>query len=91
MTNGAGQPVEALEPLLVEQQKKFVAAAPPEVAELVREKTKALIDTGIAERALRQGEQAPDFALPDHRGNEVKLSDLLAGGPAVVAFYRGSW
>jgi peroxiredoxin len=34
---------------------------------------------------------APPFALPDSRGNVVRLADLLARGPVVVVFYRGHW
>jgi thioredoxin-dependent peroxiredoxin len=33
-----------------------------------------------------QGDQAPDFELPDQNGNPIKLSDLR-GQPVVVYFY----
>lgn len=33
------------------------------------------------------GAKAPDFALPDHDGHEVRLSNLTAKGPVVVFFY----
>ena len=36
------------------------------------------------------GVVAPDFALRDHRGNEVRLSSLR-GQPVVLLFYRGFW
>jgi thioredoxin-dependent peroxiredoxin len=35
---------------------------------------------------IEQGDEAPDFALPDQDGREVKLSDFR-GQPAVVYFY----
>jgi peroxiredoxin Q/BCP len=35
---------------------------------------------------IEQGDQAPDFALPDQDGREVKLSDFR-GQPVVVYFY----
>lgn len=41
--------------------------------------------------ALKVGEQAPDFELPDALGNQIKLSGLLDNGAVVVTFYRGSW
>ncbi len=41
--------------------------------------------------ALAVGDTAPDFALPDAMGRETRLSDLLARGPVVLTFYRGSW
>ena len=40
---------------------------------------------------LKVGDKAPDFTLPNVRGESVSLSDILAKGPAVVAFYRGAW
>jgi peroxiredoxin Q/BCP len=36
---------------------------------------------------MKAGDTAPDFELPDERGNPRKLSDLLAGGPVVLFFY----
>jgi peroxiredoxin len=41
--------------------------------------------------ALRAGDRAPAFRLPDARGGEVALGDLLADGPVVLVFYRGAW
>jgi len=37
------------------------------------------------------GEQMPDFVLPDLEGRLVSLAEILAGGPAVIAFHRGHW
>ena len=50
-----------------------------------------LINSGAAEQALKEGAEAPDFTLPDARGNAVTLSHLLAQGPAIITFYRGQW
>ncbi len=36
-------------------------------------------------------DRLPDFRLPDHAGNERSLSELVAGDPTVVQFYRGFW
>jgi peroxiredoxin len=33
----------------------------------------------------------PDLTLPDHAGNERRLSDLAAGDPVVLHTYRGWW
>lgn len=41
--------------------------------------------------AIKIGEKAPDFKLPNPLGKDVQLSDLLSKGPVVVTFYRGSW
>jgi len=47
--------------------------------------------TGIAERARRAGDLAPDVTLPDANGQPVRLSDLWRQGPLVIVFYRGGW
>lgn len=50
-----------------------------------------LIASGAAEKALKEGAQAPDFTLLDTLGIPVTLSHLLAQGPVVITFYRGEW
>jgi peroxiredoxin len=40
---------------------------------------------------LTDGERFPDVELLDHAGNRRRLSDLVAGDPAVLQFYRGWW
>jgi thioredoxin-dependent peroxiredoxin len=42
--------------------------------------------SAYAWRMIQTGEQAPDFELPDHDGNPVRLSDLR-GRPVVLYFY----
>ena len=37
---------------------------------------------------LRIGDSAPEFRLPVLDGGEVTLGDLLAGGPALLAFFK---
>jgi len=41
--------------------------------------------------ALDVGANAPAFTLPDARGGELALADLLTQGPVVLVFYRGAW
>ncbi len=43
------------------------------------------------DNALKVGQSAPDFTLPDVFGNNVSLKSLLAKGPVVISFYRGEW
>jgi hypothetical protein len=44
------------------------------------------------ETALRVGQQAPDFTLPDVDGRMVSLSQLRQGKrAALLIFYRGYW
>jgi peroxiredoxin len=39
---------------------------------------------------IEAGTKAPDFSLPDHRGQEVSLSDFV-GRKLVLAFYPLDW
>src|SRR5438105_3908138 len=50
-----------------------------------------LMTSGAAENALKEEAQAPDFTLPNARGNAVTLSHLLTQGPVIMTFYRGQW
>lgn len=47
--------------------------------------------SSLAEQALKAGDDAPDFFLPDDRGRLVALQALLERGPVVLAFVGGSW
>lgn len=60
-------------------------------AAIMEEATEDLIRSGMVERAKKIGDRAPDFTLPDATGELVRLADLLARGPVVVTFYRGTW
>ena len=62
---------------------------PPEVVAILRRGIDYTRESGAA--GLRIGERAPDFALPNQRGETVTLSDRLSGGPVVLNFYRGVW
>lgn len=80
-----------LQEALQEFKKGVVTKLPAEYVALMDEATEALIRSGIAEKAKKVSEMAPDFTLPNTSGELVKLSDLLAQGPVVVTFYRGTW
>lgn len=53
--------------------------------------TAELIASGQAERALKVGDRAPTFELPDADGKPVSSRSLLEQGPLVLTFYRGVW
>lgn len=72
-------------------REESLAGLPPEALAAFQEASVALARSGIAERALRVGEQAPDFALPNVVGRELRLADLRQRGPVVITFYRGAW
>lgn len=50
-----------------------------------------LIAAHIERNAVGVGAVAPNFSLPDTQGTPMQLSELLASGPVVLAFYRGAW
>lgn len=64
---------------------------PPAVIETMHRATAALIASGAAGRALKAGDKAPAFTLPDPEGRPVSSAGLLTQGPLVVSFYRGVW
>jgi peroxiredoxin len=53
--------------------------------------TDELIASGQARRALKAGDRAPEFTLPDSDNKPVSSTTLLAKGPLVISFYRGVW
>lgn len=76
---------------LKDQLAEFDASRkrPPEVKAIIRRGIDYTRESGAA--GLRIGERAPDFALPNQRGETVRLSERLSRGPVVLNFYRGVW
>lgn len=64
---------------------------PNETQEMYERALAALDSSGITDRALGEGDTAPDFELPNAVGERVRLSDLLSSGPVILSFYRGQW
>jgi peroxiredoxin len=86
-----GQAATSLQDQLDAFKVQLAGMVPPEVVATIGDDTAALLRSGIAAGILQVGERAPDFALPGATGATVRLGDLLARGPVVVAFYRGDW
>ena len=64
---------------------------PPDVRESVRLQRESIEKSGAAVRALHTGAPLPAFTLADAYGRAVASDQLVAQGPVVVVFYRGSW
>ena len=62
---------------------------PAEVVAIIRRGIDYVRESGAA--GLSIGERAPDFTLPNQRGEMVRLSDRLSRGAVVLSFYRGVW
>lgn len=64
----------------------------PERLAISERATAELFATGIEDRVLKPGSEAPPFALEDARtGKPIRSADLLAVGPVIVNFFRGRW
>ena len=68
------------------------ALVQPERLAVSEKATEALFNTGIEDRTLKAGAQAPAFTLEDALTHKpVRSTDLLALGPLVIKFFRGRW
>lgn len=77
-----------LDALKIEFETKM---APPPVVEALHRAVAELIASGAPGRALKAGDVAPVFSLPDPDGKLVSSTELLLKGPLVLTFYRGVW
>jgi peroxiredoxin len=85
----SGLPLQAkLDAIKAEFETKI---APKPVVEVLHRATDELIASGAPDKALKAGDIAPEFTLPDPDGKLISSKDLLANGPLVVTFYRGVW
>lgn len=64
---------------------------PEEALATSQEHSRELEASGLADRAVGEGDRAPDFALPSTAGDELRLADVVSRGPVVLSFYRGRW
>ena len=68
------------------------ALVQPERLAISEKATADLFNTGIEDRILKAGTQAPAFTLEDARTHKpINYADLIALGPLVVNFFRGRW
>jgi peroxiredoxin len=68
------------------------ALVQPERLGISERATEDLFNTGIEDRILKAGAQAPAFTLEDALTQKpISSADLLALGPLVVNFFRGRW
>ena len=83
--------VPDLRKLIDDFQTEMFPKLPKPVLEPLMRGIDDLVLAGIDRAALRVGDRAPDFELPDANGTPVRLSRLLPSGPVVLSFYRGVW
>jgi hypothetical protein len=83
--------MRALAEQLASQKEGFLKQAPPEVVKTMSKAMAKLRASDIIDRALKEGDLAPLFDIPDATGKNISLQQRLDRGPAVVTFYRGVW
>jgi hypothetical protein len=67
------------------------ARIPPDRAAIMERATEDLRRSGVLDRIVAVGSPAPVFELASYDGRRIASRELLAGGPMVVSFFRGSW
>ena len=74
------------------QEGTFKKKAPLEIQEIMLNATKKLEDEGISKNALKTGDIAKEFTLPNAVGKNVSLNDAIEKNEFVIVnFYRGTW
>jgi hypothetical protein len=69
----------------------FEKQAPAKALAIMHRATDDLRQSGVADRALKEGQPAPGFELKDSNGSSTSLAALLQQGPVVLTFFRGKW
>jgi hypothetical protein len=64
---------------------------PADKAAIMHRATEDLRASGMMDGVIKVGAPMPPFALPNAYGREVRSTELLANGPLVLTFFRGSW
>ncbi len=80
-----------LQQAINEKNTQMAGMMPPEVKQLLQQKAEVLAARHLEATAIKLGDTAPDFTLPNALQVDVNLAKLLAQGPVVLSFYRGAW
>jgi peroxiredoxin len=86
-----GQDTRPLREQLAERKALIEKLVPPATQAIHRQVVDDLQHSGIAQRTLKPGAQAPTFALPDHNGKLIASTDLLTRARLILTFIRGRW
>jgi hypothetical protein len=81
----------SLEDKLAALRAAAASRIPPDRHAIMHRATADLRNSGILGRITPVGSPAPSFELANHDGRRVSSDELLAGGPLVLSFFRGSW
>jgi hypothetical protein len=81
----------SLEDKLAAARAAAASRVPPDRQAIMHRATEDLRSSGILDRIVPVGGRMPAFDIANHDGRRVSSEDLLAGGPLVLSFFRGSW
>jgi peroxiredoxin len=70
---------------------RFESTVPPATVTVMHRATEEIRNSGLAERILKVGQKAPEFALPNTNDKVISSRELIAKGPLAIAFFRGVW
>ncbi len=84
-------PGESLNERLRHLYVRMLSEIPSEDRTTVVTFLEKLAASTVATKAVKAGDTAPDFTLPDGNGRDVSLSEMLRRGPLVLNFFRGGW
>jgi peroxiredoxin len=71
--------------------ENFIANLPENDQVTVQKAFDIIMRADFDAHSLREGNTASEFCLPNVKGGETCLSELLQEGPVVLSFYRGGW
>lgn len=84
--------MSALSIEIAKYMKNFSLQVPTEIQEIMEEAKEKLVSQSISKNALKVGDIAKEFKLPNALGNEVSLYDTIDENDyVVISFYRGQW
>jgi hypothetical protein len=81
----------SLEDKLAAMREAAGKRIPPDRLAIMHRATEDLRRSGILDRIVKVGAKMPAFALANHDGRRISSDDVLARGPMVLSFFRGSW
>lgn len=76
---------------VAEFNEGFTAQIGPELSAVFNDEQRALTDSGIPAGVVGVGDRLPLATLVTPSGDQVELSQVVSGAPAVLVFYRGAW
>ena len=83
--------MSTLQERLERLKASFAEKAPQQALAVMTRAVDDLRSSGILDRLPDVGSPLPAFELQDTDGTTVRSAELLAKGPLVVTFYRGTW